>query len=463
MNHNFDYPIAAICTAHGNGAIAVIRISGKNAISIVQQAWKGRDLTKLKPNSIAVGNITDAQNNDIDQCVASIFHAPHSFTGEDTVEIACHGSHFIQQQLLHRFSELGVKPAANGEFSQRAFANGKIDLAQAEGIADLIAAESKAAHKLALSQTKGEFSKYIDNLRLQLIDLAAMLELELDFSEEDVTFADREQLRALCQKALDTVTNLADTYRSGQAFKNGIPTAIAGIPNAGKSTLLNALLGDDKAIVSDIPGTTRDTIEDTMQIDGMQFRIIDTAGLRTTSDTIEQLGIERTRKAITKADIILWLLDPTSDLKQQIREMHDTHNSLNSEAALIPVITKADLVEKIPTEAIAICAPQKKGLETLKTKIATEARHRHNPDSELLVTNARHYQALRDAQEPLKRVLDALTPAADTADAIEATYISADFLAMDVREAIHHISLITGSITTGDLLQTIFSRFCIGK
>lgn len=482
MIQSLDHPIAAVCTPAGSGAIAVIRVSGTGAVELVEQAWRGRDLTALRHATAAVGHITDDDGRDIDQCVATVFRAPHSFTGQDTVEIGCHGSRYIQRQLLTRLMELGARPARHGEFSQRAFANGKIDLAQAEGIADLIAAESRAAHRLAISQTTGAFSRKINELRGHLIDLASMLELEIDFSEEDVTFADRTELRRLTALTLDTVKSLADTYRDGRAFKNGIPTAIAGIPNAGKSTLLNALLGDDKAIVSDIPGTTRDTIEDTLEIGGVLFRFIDTAGLRQTTDTIERLGIERTQTAIRGADIVLWLIDPTADVGAQRREMLETLAALNPAARLIPVLTKADLAEfsenAYLTESdseespIKISAKTGADIEQLREKIKEEALSRHNPDQELLVTNARHYEALKKAILPLTRVLAALQPADDTAaDAAESQFpsdnygcqVPSDLLAIDIRESLHYLGEITGEITPADLLQTIFSRFCIGK
>lgn len=528
MIQTFDHPIAAVCTPAGSGAIAVIRVSGTGAVELVEQAWRGRELTTLHHAAAAVGHITAADGSDIDQCVAAVFRAPRSFTGQDTVEIGCHGSRYIQRQLLTRLMELGARPAGHGEFSQRAFANGKIDLAQAEGIADLIAAESRAAHRLALSQTTGAFSRKINELRSRLIDLASMLELEIDFSEEDVTFADRTELRRLTALTLETVKSLADTYRDGRAFKNGIPTAIAGIPNAGKSTLLNALLGDDKAIVSDIPGTTRDTIEDTLEIGGMLFRFIDTAGLRQTTDTIERLGIERTQTAIRGADIVLWLIDPTADAGAQRREMLETLAALNPAARLIPVLTKADLAQ--PSEyaesveldvkelsltdlsleesdlaasdsyasPIKISAKNGEGIDRLREKIKEEAVRRHNPDQELLVTNARHYEALKNAIPPLTRVLNALAPgaaatappsrstaaspaaapaaqfgatgasptAADETQVEAADYaytVPSDLLAIDIRESLHHLGEITGEITPADLLQTIFSRFCIGK
>lgn len=493
---SLEHPIAAVCTPVGSGAIAVIRISGTGAVELVQQAWRGRDLTALRHAAAVVGHITAADGSDIDQCVATVFRAPHSFTGQDTVEIGCHGSRYIQRQLLMRLSELGARPAGHGEFSQRAFANGKIDLAQAEGIADLIAAESRAAHRLALSQTTGAFSRKINELRSRLIDLASMLELEIDFSEEDVTFADRSELRRLTALTLDTVESLADTYRDGRAFKNGIPTAIAGIPNAGKSTLLNVLLGDDKAIVSDIPGTTRDTIEDTLEIDGVLFRFIDTAGLRQTADTIERLGIERSHVAIRGADIVLWLIDPTADGAAQCREMQKTLAALNPAALLIPVLTKADITQlsnmneeghnltdsELKGTPIKISAKTGEGIEQLREKIKEAALTRHNPDQELLVTNARHYEALKNAILPLTRVLEALAPSlaattplsGATADLpSEATaapcaedyayQVPSDLLAIDIRESLHHLGEITGEITPADLLQTIFSRFCIGK
>ena len=304
--------ITAVSTAPGAGGIAVIRISGTKAIEIADSAWKGKSLTDALSHTAHLGKYYSTSGDLLDEAVATIFRAPASFTGEDVVEISVHGSRWIQKEIIADLIRRGAYAAAPGEFTQRAFINGRLDLAQAEGVADLIASSSRAAHKLAISQTRGGFSRELELLREKLVDFASLLELELDFSEEDVEFADRTRLSELGNTIMKKITRLANSYSSGAALKNGVPVVIAGIPNAGKSSLLNLLLSDDKAIVSDIPGTTRDIIEDTAEIDGILYRFIDTAGLRTTSDKVEKLGIERARLQMTKASIIIWIIDPTS-------------------------------------------------------------------------------------------------------------------------------------------------------
>ncbi len=316
--------IVAISTPYGTGGIAVVRLSGSDALEIADRAWRGKPLSSVPSHTAHLGTITaDDSGAALDQAVATVFRAPNSFTGEDTVEFSVHGSKWIQRQVVERLVSLGAVPAGPGEFTQRAFMNGRMDLAQAEGVADLIAASSRAAHRLAMSQVSGGFSTRLNQLRERLIELASLLELELDFSEEDVEFADRTRLREIADETLALIERLVSTYDSGRAFKEGVPVAIAGRPNAGKSTLLNALLGEDKAIVSDVPGTTRDVIEDTREINGILFRFYDTAGLRDTDDTVERIGIDRARDAISRAAIVLWVIDastPPAELAAQLKE-----------------------------------------------------------------------------------------------------------------------------------------------
>ena len=485
MNKDND-TICAVSTPHGEGGLAVVRLSGPRALDIADAAWKGRPLREAESHTAHFGTITaDSDGSPLDEAVATIFRGPRSFTGEDVVEFSCHGSRWIQREVVARLVALGARPAEAGEFSQRAFLNGRIDLAQAEGIADLIAASSRAAHRLAMRQVKGSFSRRLDEMRAKLVDLASLLELELDFSEEDVEFADRSRLLALADETILLVERLADSYKAGQAFKEGVPVVIAGRPNAGKSTLLNRLLHDDRAIVSDIPGTTRDIIEDTREIGGILFRFYDTAGLRDTADTVELLGIERARAALEKAQIVLWLLDPTqpdhaSDL-EQIRR----HAAELPEARHFLLVNKSDLRTsdsespsdrggETPTiadagmqtpsgagdhalidagmQSLRISAKEGEGIAELEKMMVRAATLAHDPESELIVTNARHAEALRKGADALKRGRECLEQG-----------ISADFTAQDIREALHHLGTVTGAVTTDTLLHSIFTRFCVGK
>lgn len=471
--------ICAVSTPAGEGGLAVIRLSGPRAFEIADKAWRGRKLSEAPSHTAHFGTITaDASGTPLDEAVATLFRAPASFTGEDTVEFSCHGSRWIQREVMSRLVSLGARPAGAGEFSQRAFLNGRIDLAQAEGIADLIAASSRAAHRLAMRQVKGSFSRKLEDLRSRLVELASLLELELDFSEEDVEFADRAKLVALAGETIALVERLADSYRAGEAFKSGVPVVIAGRPNAGKSTLLNRLLRDDRAIVSDIPGTTRDIIEDTREIGGVLFRFYDTAGLRDTSDRVEQLGIERAEAALAKAAIVLWLADPTqpgyeADLREIARRVDDY-----PEAGHLLLINKADLagdselaevaqgvdlaadLAKVAGEAegasglrvLRISAKEGEGIEALEAAMVEMATQEHDPESELIVTNARHAEALRAGAEALRRAREGMESG-----------LSADFIAQDIREALHHLGTVTGAVTTDTLLHQIFARFCIGK
>lgn len=446
--------IVALSTPYGTGGIAVIRVSGPEAVSVVSRCWKGADLTEVKSHTAHLGDILAADGTVLDNAVLTIFRGPKSYTGEDTVEISIHGSKWLQRQIVDRIAEAGARPAEPGEFTRRAFINGRIDLAQAEGIADLLSASSRAAHRLAVMQMNGSFSARLDELRDRLVELASLLELELDFSEEEVEFADRDKLCGLTEETLGLISRLACTYKSGKVFKEGVPVAIAGRPNAGKSTLLNALLDEDKAIVSEVPGTTRDVIEDTVEIGGILFRFYDTAGLRSTSDSVEQIGIERARSVISRAAIVLWLVDPADDVDSRISEARMLVPQ-DSDKTLVIVFTKSDLVEREEEEVqngISISVKDGTGLDKLKSMLVESAGQEHDPESELIVTNARHCAALNAAAESLRRVREGLSDG-----------ISADFLAQDIREAISHLSEITGRITTETLLQNIFANFCIGK
>lgn len=453
--------VVAISTPHGSGGIAVIRISGPDALEIVQKAWCGKDLTEAGSHTAHLGKLIADDNSIIDQAVATIFRAPNSFTGENTVELSVHGSVWIQRQVVNRLVGLGARPAGPGEFTRRAFINRKLDLAQAEAVADVIAASSQAAHRLAMSQMSGGFSRKLNELRDSLVNLASLLELELDFSEEDVEFADRMKLRVLADDTLTLIDRLVSSYSAGRAFKEGVPVAIAGQPNAGKSTLLNALLGDEKAIVSDIPGTTRDVIEDTMEIDGILFRFFDTAGLRQTDDTIEKIGIERAYHTIDKAAIVLWLIDTNvsgSEFQCQLADVKRQIESRKNQKHIL-LFNKTDQVVKShkpifieDDNSLKISAKTGLNIALLKSRLTQLAKEDHNPDNELIVTNARHHAALKSGADALRRARMALE-----------TNVSADFIAQDIREAVHHISEVTGQVTTDDLLGNIFANFCIGK
>lgn len=464
--------IIAPATPNGKGALAVLRISGPEAISIVDSVWKGKALSECLSHSAHLGYIVDESGNILDQAVATVFRGPRSFTGEDSVELSLHGSPWIVREVSNLLLRKGAVAAEPGEFSRRAYMNGKMDLASAEGVADLIASSSKAAHRLALQQTRGAFSKEFNILRDKLIELASLLELELDFSEEDVEFADRSKLMDTAQILLKKIDRLTDSYASGRAFKEGVPVVIAGIPNVGKSTLLNALLQDDKAIVSDIPGTTRDIIEDTCEIGGILFRFIDTAGLRESEDTVEKIGIDRARQRLNQASIVLWLIDPLSPLPSQMEELQNALPSLQPHQTLIPVITKtsspATNPESIetaeatlttflnrqekPAEIIKISATEGIGIDKLCEALKKASTTDYDPEKELLLTNARHYGDLLKAGKALRQTIDQMQAGT-----------SADFIAMDIREATSALSSLTGAITTPDLLNSIFSHFCIGK
>lgn len=475
--------ITAISTPPGTGGIAVIRLSGPNAFRIADSVWKGTPLSLAKSHTAHLGEIIDSEGAMLDQAVATVFHEGKSFTGEQTVEFSIHGAKWLQKEVINRLIDAGATIAQPGEFSRRAFLNGRMDLAQAEGVADLIAASSKAAHRIATSQMKGTFSRRLNELRQQITDIASLLELELDFSEEDVSFADHSEIRRLCNDTLSEVNRLSTSFRTGKALKEGVNVVIAGIPNAGKSTLLNTLLEDEKAIVSEIPGTTRDIIEDTAEINGILFRFTDTAGLHDTADKIERIGIDKARERIIKADILLWVFDPTSPIPPQIEQYQDTVSALTADTAIIRILNKSDLASQSTRSAkrgentqqqqnveatlspfleketdsdincqVTISAKNGEGTERLIELLSEAVNQGHDLSDQLIVTNSRHYEALKHSAEDLKRVISAID-----AD------IPADLIAQDLRAAIHHLGTITGTITTDTLLQTIFTRFCIGK
>lgn len=460
-----DDTIVAAATPSGKGALALIRVSGPKALDIIDSVWQGKPLRNCASHSAHLGYIKDDEGNILDQALATVFCGPKSFTGEDVVELSLHGSQWIVREVTNLLLRKGVRGAEPGEFSRRAFLNGRMDLASAEGVADLIASSSKAAHRLAMQQTRGVFSKEFNTLREKLIELASLLELELDFSEEDVEFADRSNLMNIAHELLSKIDRLTASYATGRAFKEGVPVVIAGVPNVGKSTLLNALLQDDKAIVSDIPGTTRDIIEDTCEIEGVLFRFIDTAGLRQSSDKIENIGIERARQRLGQASIILWLFDPLSPSKPQIKEMNDSIADLHPHQKIIPVITKTsapgiaesairDIQESLGRDLIPllISASEGVGLDELQNALKRASSGDFDPEKELLLTNARHYGDLLSAGNALRQALEQMKTGA-----------SADFIAMDIRAAISALASLTGDITTPDLLNSIFSHFCIGK
>lgn len=458
--------ICAITTPPGRGAIAVIRLSGPEALAIADSLYQpikaGKRLTDQASHTLHFGQICDGMQM-IDEVVVSIFHAPHSFTGEDVVEISVHGSEYIQQVVLKLLIEKGARLARPGEFTQRAFLNGKMDLAQAEAVADLIAAQSKAAHKVALQQMKGGISHEIKLLRDQLLHFITLVELELDFSEEDVEFADRTELSDLVRKIDVIIGKLTDSFSYGNAIKNGIPVAIIGNTNVGKSTLLNALLNEDRAIVSEIAGTTRDVIEDVMTIDGIQFRFIDTAGIRHTHDTIENLGIERTFAKIEQAEVVLTLVDACSPFNEIVMFLTSMSEHLQQKKSAL-VINKTDkasseeidellrLAESMDMTALPISAKMKLNIETL-TRFLVDSTHRQDyAESDVIVTNLRHYEALFHARTAIERVAQEL-----------ADEISGDFLAQDIRECLYYLGSITGEIGTEEVLGNIFKNFCIGK
>lgn len=450
--------IVALATPSGTGAIAVIRVSGLDAITLVDnifQSIKGKKLKDQKTHTIHLGHIADGKKI-LDEALVSIFKGPHSYTGENVVEISCHGSPFIQQQIIQLLLRSGCRSASAGEFTLRAFLNGKMDLSQAEAVADLIASDSEAAHDIAMQQMRGGFSNEIQKLREELLNFASLIELELDFSQEDVEFADRTQFAELLNRISEVLKKLIDSFALGNVIKNGIPVAIVGQPNVGKSTLLNVLLNEERAIVSDIAGTTRDTVEDHISIKGINFRFIDTAGIRETQDVVEKIGIERTFDKIEKARLIIYLFDRLDFDRQELERIQNRYPNKQ----LLPICNKMDLLDddqiqllktQIPN-VLFLSAKHKIGIGELEKKLLDLVDSGALSGDSTIITNSRHYDALLKALEEIQKVKEGMD-----------MDVSSDLLSIDIRQALFHLGEITGSVTTDDLLGNIFSNFCIGK
>jgi tRNA modification GTPase len=456
--------ICALATPAGTGAIAVIRVSGKDTFSIVSKVFKPKanvDLKTLESHRVVLGNLSE-HDKPIDEVLVTKFISPNSYTGEDAVEISCHGSWYIQQEILRVLIDNGCRMANPGEFTQRAFLGGKMDLSQAEAVADLIASNSAASHNIAFRQMRGHFSRRIQQLRAQLLDFASLIELELDFSEEDVEFANREKLLQLLDTMNMELSQLIKSFSLGNVLKNGIPVAIIGKPNVGKSTLINAIFNEEKALVSEIPGTTRDTIEDVLIVEGVSFRFIDTAGLRESEDTIENMGIERTLEKINQAAIILYVFDASTTTQEEINEtIADFRNSLeDKEKRLVLIANKIDLLEEMPhnfinlveLETIFISAKRNENINLILESLLKSVSIGVEEANQSIVASSRHYQALKETLSSLELIEQGVT-----------TGISGDLLSSDLRNALHHLGTITGEITNDELLGNIFGRFCIGK
>lgn len=467
--------IVALATPSGAGAIAVIRISGKNSIliaSLVFQSVSGKDITKQKTHTLHLGYIADGPKI-YDQVLLSIFKNPNSYTGEDVVEISCHGSVFIQQQIIQLLLRKGCKMAQPGEFTLRAFLNGKLDLSQAEAVADLISSDNEASHQIAMQQMRGGFSNEIAKLREELLNFASLIELELDFAEEDVEFADRTQFHDLLNRIEFVLKRLIDSFAVGNVIKNGIPIAIVGEPNVGKSTLLNALLNEERAIVSEIAGTTRDTIEDELVIEGIGFRFIDTAGIRETNDVVESIGIKKTFEKIEQAQVVVFLVDSSQlslfgsqlsvdQLKMEIEQIRNKY----PHKTILTIINKKDLIssellhlletqlttENKQQQTLFISAKNKEGIDELKQTLLSFVNTGALRNNETIITNTRHYDSLLKALEEIQKVKWGLE-----------TNLSSDLMAIDIREALYHFGEITGEVTNDELLGNIFANFCIGK
>jgi len=459
--------ICAISTPYGSGAISVIRLSGNDAIMICKKVFtpnqKKIDIAKVESHSLHLGKIFNETNTLLDEVIVGIFRDPHSYTGEDIVEISCHGSIYIQEQILQLLIRNGARAAKPGEFTLRAFLNGKMDLAQAEAVADLISSQSNISHKLAIQQMKGGFSEQIKHLRNELVEFSALLELELDFSEEDVEFANREKLTELLSRIKSEVLHLLESYSLGNVLKNGIPVTIIGKPNVGKSTLLNILLNEDRAIVSEIPGTTRDAIEDTMIMNGICFRFIDTAGLREAQDKIESIGVERTYEKIANASIILYMFDISEsnidEIKKEINEFRLRFEKQDKKIILVG--NKIDILDESPKgfkdivafDTIFISAKRRENINLITERLVKLVNDNEFLNaSGTIVTNSRHYEALHQSQESLDKAMDGLNEK-----------LSEDLLATHIRMALHYLGEITGDITSDEILDSIFSKFCIGK
>lgn len=471
QNINSSDTICAIATANGVGAIGLIRVSGEKAIEITSSIFS-KDLTNKSTHTLVFGTIENDQKEIVDEVLVSIFHKGKSFTGEESTEITCHGSPYIQQQILQLLLKNGCRMAEPGEFTMRAFISGKLDLSQAEAVADLIASQSKNSHTIAMKQMRGGFSNELKDIREKLINFASLIELELDFAEEDVEFADRTQLKSMVRDVIVYIQKLAKSFELGNAIKNGVPVAIIGAPNTGKSTLLNALLGENRAIVSNIEGTTRDVIEETLNIDGILFRLIDTAGIRESDDTIESLGIERSLEKIDQAQIVLVMADYSDKVSET-----EGHLSMNEREAgiwiaelqekypekkFVLIGNKADLRQSVKQNEkqsenedlafIPISAKAGLGLEDLKQWMVSQMTQGFDLANDTIVSNVRHFEALRQTEIALLKAEEGLYGP-----------ITSDFVAMDIRQAMYHLGSITGDISTEDLLGNIFSKFCIGK
>lgn len=451
--------IIALATPNGLGAISVIRISGKNAIPTTEKLFKGKKnkiLSKQKSHTVHLGHLLK-KGHELDEVLITLFKGPHSYTGEDTIEISCHGSNYIQKEIIDLFIDNGIRVANPGEFTLRAFINGKMDLNQAEAVADLIASENEGSHKLAMQQMKSGFSEDLKKLRSELLHFSSMIELELDFSQEDVEFAERGEFKRLTNKIESELKILIDSFQSGNVLKNGISVAIAGKPNAGKSSLLNTLLNEDKAIVSDIPGTTRDSIEDALVINGINFRFTDTAGLRETVDIIESKGIERTIEKIKNAKILLYLFDVNDTDINEIKSSTDSFKRKDLKIILVrnkidlKIENKNLLKELKISELMEISATDSESVDKLKNRLVKEV-DILNPYTDVIISNSRHYEALIKALKAIEEVNKGLKD-----------NISGDLLSVDIRRSIEYLAEITGEITNDDVLGNIFANFCIGK
>ena len=451
--------IVALATPPGAGAIAIIRLSGKEAITIATEVFNsisGKELLKQKSHTVHLGNIVDGSRI-IDEVLATVFKNPNSYTGENVVEFSCHGSSYIQQEIIQLLLRKGCRMATAGEFTLQAFLNGKMDLSQAEAVADLIASDSKASHQLAIQQMRGGFSTEIEELRIRLLNFASLIELELDFSEEDVEFANREEFQKLIKKITILLKKLIDSFATGNVLKNGIPVAIVGRPNSGKSTLLNSLLNEERAIVSNIAGTTRDTIEDEITIGGIRFRFIDTAGLRETTDEIEKIGVERALEKLEKSAIYIYLFDSTEMSVLEVKKELDSFTTTSKQLIVANKIDKASKEELFAINNsnlpfLTISAKSKDSLDVLSSSLLNIAGIEALDSNQLMLTNSRHYDVLIKSLEEISKVQEGID-----------NHLTGDLLAIDLRQALYFLGEITGKVSNDDLLGNIFANFCIGK